>query len=139
MAHEDLSREHAAEGGSDRSFGLVFAGVFAVVAFVPALRGHGVRLWAIVPAAAFAVAALTRADLLAPLNRAWTRLGLMLARWVNPIALGAIYYLVITPIGLLMRRSGRDTMSRRADPAAASYWIVREPPGPPPDSMGHPF
>jgi hypothetical protein len=50
-----------------------------------------------------------------------------------------MFFGVITPVAALMRMSGHDPMRRRNDPAAPSYWIVRQPPGPPPDSMRHQF
>ena len=71
---------------------------------------------------------------LAPLNRAWTKLGLLLFKVVNPVVLGLIYLTTIVPIGLLMRLRGRDLLSRRFDRQAASYWVVRTP-GPAPETM----
>jgi hypothetical protein len=73
--------------------------------------------------------------LLAPLNRAWTRLGLLLFKVVNPLVLGLIYLTTVVPIGLLMRLLGRDLLSLKLDRQAQSYWVVREPPGPAPETM----
>jgi hypothetical protein len=76
---------------------------------------------------------------LAPLNRAWTRLGLILFKVVNPVVLGLIYLTTVVPIGLFMRLLGRDLLSLKIDRQAASYWVVREPPGPAPETMIHQF
>ena len=139
MSHQDYSREQAVEGSSDRSFGLVFAIVFLLIGGWPLLYGGFPRWWAIGVAAVFALVALLQARWLAPLNRWWMRLGLLLSRIVSPIALGLVYYVVMTPIGLVMKAAGKDPLQLRRDPAASSYWRPRSPPGPPPDSMNHPF
>ena len=139
MSHEDYAREQEVEGSSDRSFGLVFAIVFLLIGAWPLLYGELPRWWAFGITAVFALVAVLRARWLAPLNRAWMRLGLLLSRIVSPIALGVVYYGVMTPIGLLMKAAGKDPLQLRRDPAAVSYWRPRTPPGPPPDSMTHPF
>jgi hypothetical protein len=72
---------------------------------------------------------------LAPLNRAWTGLGLLLFKVMNPLVLGLIYLTTIVPIGLLMRVMRRDLLHLKLERQAASYWVVRDPPGPPPETM----
>jgi hypothetical protein len=139
MAHEDLSREQQVEGSSDRSFGLVFAGVFLVVAFWPLFHRESPRWWALGVAVVFALIAIGRPALLAVPNRLWTKLGVLLAKVVSPIALGILFYCGLAPIGALARLTGKDPLRLKLDSAADSYWIPREPPGPPPDSMTHQF
>jgi len=139
MAHEDLQREQIVEGSSNRAFGLVFAGFFALIGAWPLLRAGTPRWWAIVIAIAFALVATTRPGLLAVLNRWWTQLGVLLGRIVSPVALGLLFYLAITPIGLIMRLAGKDPLLLKRDAGAASYWRRREPPGPRPDSMTRQF
>lgn len=139
MGHEDLSREEHIEGSSDRSFGFVFAAVFALIALWPLLHQGDVRVWALVVAAAFALIAVVRPTLLATPNRLWMKLGLLLGKIVSPIALGILFYAVLTPLGVLMRLTGKDPLRLKRDAAAASYWIPREPPGPPPGSMTNQF
>ena len=139
MAHEDLSREERVEGSTDRAFGLVFAAVFAVIGAWPLLSSAPVRWWALAAAGLFALAALVFPSLLSPLNRAWTRLGLLLGKVFGPVALGVLFYLVFSPTGILMRLAGKDPLRLRRNAAAGSYWIGRQPPGPPPDSMTNQF
>ena len=139
MAHEDLSREQQIEGSSDRSFGLVFAGVFLIVACWPLFYWESPRWWALGIALAFAVVAFWKPALLARLNRLWTKFGLLLGKIVSPIALGILFYGIIAPIGVVVRLSGKDPLRLRLDASADSYWIPREPPGPPPDSMTNQF
>jgi len=139
MAHEDLSREQRVEGSSDRSFGLVFAAVFLVVACWPLFYRELPRWWAVAVAVGFTVIAIWKPTLLAGLNRQWIKLGLLLGKIVSPIALGILFYGVVTPIGLVMRLTGKDPLRLKLDSGARSYWIPREPPGPPPDSMTNQF
>jgi len=139
MAHEDLTRERDLEGSSDRSFGVVFAVVFLLIAGWPLWYGEGLRWWAVGVATVFALIAAVRPALLAELNRQWMKLGVLLGKVVSPIALGLLFYGVITPIGVVLRLAGKDPLRLKFDRGADSYWIRREPPGPPPDSMTNQF
>jgi hypothetical protein len=138
-----LQTEHIPQGtakpGSDRAFGLVFAGVFLLVALWPLFERAAPRLWAIAVAAVFALCAWLAPQVLAPLNRLWFRFGELLHRIVSPIALGVIFFGVITPYAVVMRLFGRDELLLRKGSARASYWVRREPPGPPPDSFRNQF
>ncbi len=137
--HEDFSRAEHVKAGSDRSFGFVFAGFFAIVSALSIWRGHHGWHWGLPLAALFLVVALTKPSLLGPLNRLWLKLGLLIYKIVNPIVLGLLFYVTITPIGLLMRAFGKDFLRLRRDGSAPSYWIARQPPGPPPDTMRNQF
>jgi hypothetical protein len=133
--HENLTRDEPVARGSDRSFGFVFAGVFAVLAAAGWWRTHHLRTWAITLCVSFAVLALVAPVVLRPLNRVWARVGMLLHHITSPIILGLMYAVAIVPVGLIMRWKGIDPMQRRFDPALPSYWIVRTPPGPSPDSL----
>ena len=124
---------------SNRSFGWTFTAIFVLAGLYGAWRG-GAGLTALL-ALALVTAAVTvsRESWLTPLNRAWMKLGELLGRIVSPIVLGAIFFGLFTPVGVLMRLCGRDAMCRRRDAAASSYWARRDPPGPPEDSFGNMF
>lgn len=139
MAHEDLTREQQVEGSSDRAFGLVFAVVFLIIGCWPILEGEPPRWWSTGASAVFALVALLKPALLAGLNRLWIKLGVLLGKVVGPIALGVLFYGVLAPIGTLFRLTGKDSLRLKRDPGAATYWIPRKPPGPPPDSMSNQF
>jgi hypothetical protein len=132
-------QEEVARPSSNRTFGLVFAAFFALVALLPILRGHAVRLWALPVSALFLLAALAAPKILAPLNRAWTALGALLHAVINPLVLGVLFYLVFTPFGWVLRRMGKDFLRLRPASGAQTYWIARQPPGPPPESMSRQF
>ncbi|MHC4295235.1 MAG: SxtJ family membrane protein, partial [Planctomycetota bacterium] len=76
---------------------------------------------------------------LAPLNRAWTALSLILFRIVNPLVLGIMFFLVVLPIGLLMRLFGKDPLRLMFDREAPTYWIDKEPLGPAKETMRNQF
>ncbi len=137
--HENFDRSGEAKTSSDRSFGVVFASVFAVVAPWPLVSDGGPRWWALLLAAAFLTVALAAPRLLGPANRWWSKFGMLLHHVTSPLVLGILFYLVVTPTGLIMRGFGKDPLRLRPKPEAESYWIDRRPPGPPPASMPHQF
>jgi hypothetical protein len=131
--------EDAVKPSSNRTFGLVFAAFFALIALLPLVRGHSLRRWPLPFSVLFLVAVLAAPKLLAPLNRAWTALGSLLHAVVNPLVLGILFYLVFTPFGWVLRRMGKDFLRLRPAPGATTYWIPRQPPGPTPESMSRQF
>jgi hypothetical protein len=124
---------------SNRSFGTLFASVFFALGAWSWWKGGWTVPYLFGVAGIFGVITLLRAEWLAPLNRAWMRLADLLNRIVSPIVLGAMYYAVLTPFGLAMRLAGRDPMRKRFEPAAPTYWIARQPPGPAPESLRDQF
>jgi hypothetical protein len=129
----------AAPEASDRSFGLVFAGVFALIGAWPLLRWSGPRWWAVAVAVAFALVAVARPQLLHPLNRIWLALGRLLHRVVSPVVMGAVFFLCVTPIAWIMRRRGKDILSLERRPDLSSYWITRGPAEPHTETMKRQF
>jgi len=133
--HERLAVHDSVKGSSDRSFGIVFAAVFTIIALWPLLAGAEIREWSLAIAVAFAGVALLRPGLLAPLNRLWFRFGLLLNRVVSPVVMALLFYLIITPFALGMRLAGKDPLRLKYDPKVPSYWIPRAPPGPAPETI----
>jgi hypothetical protein len=138
-AFESHEREETIEGSSDRVFGLVFAAFFSIMAGLPLFSGGELRTWALAPGGVFLSLALLAPSTLTRLNRIWMRVGLLLGKIVSPIALGILFLMVITPIGLVLRLMGKDPMRLKSDPVADSYWITRDPPGPDPKTMNRQF
>lgn len=124
---------------SNRSFGWTFTGVFVAAGAYGALRGGVEPTALLVLALATAIVTIAKDSWLTPLNRGWMKLGELLGRVVSPIVLGAVFFGLFTPVGLLMRAFGRDAMRRRFEPAARSYWLERDPPGPADDSYRNMF
>ncbi|MEL7368945.1 MAG: SxtJ family membrane protein [Myxococcota bacterium] len=133
-------KEHGElEVGSDRSFALVFTVVFSLVGLFPVFFSTGApRLWALGIAGVFLGLGLIVPHLLHPLNVLWMKFGALLNAIVSPIVLGGLFYLVVTPMGLIVRLFGHDLLRLKLDDSS-SYWIRRDPPGPPPASMKNQF
>ena len=138
-SHEHLGRKEALQASSDRGFGYVFAGFSVLVAALSLYQGGTHWPYWLAAAVVFALAAFLRPGLLAPLNRMWTKLGLILFAVVSPVVLAIVYYACITPIGWLMRLTGKDPLRLRFEPESESYWVSRQPPGPTPDSFMNQF
>ncbi len=137
--HEDLSRVHHTKSFSDRSLGLTFGAFFALLATLP-LRRHQPFQWRwMIVSALFLVIGLLAPGLLHPLSRVWAKLALLLHRVVNPITTTLLFFLVFVPAGIIFRLLGKDPLRLRLDPDAETYWIIRNPPGPPPEAMRHQF
>ncbi len=149
MSHEDFSREVELQTGTDRSFGLTIGGILIAIA---GIRGVGSwslsnpmwsldTLGALLLSAGVILVTLATAvpSTLSGLNRAWMKFGLLLSKVVTPIVMGLIFFTTVTPIGYLMRLLGKDLLNIKSDPDAKSYWIVRTPPGPTPDSIKNQF
>ncbi len=115
---------------SDRSFGLTFAAVFALLAGWLAYKGNGYWVVSLGASAAFAVLAIAIARVLHPLNVAWMWFGGVLHRIVSPIVLGIIFFGVFTPVALIFKLRGRDALNRKFESSQPSYWLHRTPPGP---------
>ena len=126
---------------TERRFGTLFILVFAALG----LYGHFYKGWdAKVVVGLFtaslivALATLFAPRLLAPFNTAWFQLGQLMGKIVSPIVLGAIFFLMLTPIGLITRLFGRDEL-RLKRKSVASYWVDRDPPGPAGDTFKNQF
>ena len=124
---------------SNRSFGWLFTVVFTLVGVYSLWREGTAYPWMFGLAGVTAAVTIVRPRWLAPLNRAWMQFGALLHRAVSPLVLGIIFYGVFTPVGLVMRMAGRDIMKRRFEPGTPTYWIERDPPGPPDDSFQDQF
>jgi hypothetical protein len=116
---------------SERSFGLVFTGVFALVGLWPVVvRGGSPHWWAIIVALGFAGCTALWPRGLRSLNFVWYKIGMALHHIVNPILMGLIYFGAVVPMGLFMQIRGRDPLRMKRDTKVDSYWIRRLPPLP---------
>ena len=128
--HENLDKEEEVKVSSDRSFGIVFTLVFLTVGAWVVSSGQSKGWLFFVSAALFFVVAIARPSILGPLNRAWAKFGLLLGQVFNPILLGVIFFLVVTPIAVVLRLLGKDSLHLKSKPNLESYWIDRSPAGP---------
>jgi Saxitoxin biosynthesis operon protein SxtJ len=139
LTHETFSREEKIETGSDRSFGFVMTVAFSAVSLLNAWHSGRQWPWTGGLAALFLAAGLLRPSVLNPLKQLWLKFGLLLHGVVNPIVMALLFYGTVLPTGLLMRMLGRDLLQLKRQPGAESFWIVRQPPGPSPETMRDQF
>ena len=137
--HEDFSRTHDVKASSNRAFGWVFVAVFAIIGAWPLLSGGTLHWWSLITAGVILLITMVAPALLALPNRLWLRFGLALNRIISPVVLAFLFYVVVTPMGALMRLFGKDNLRLSRSETDGSYWIKRDPPGPKPDSLHHQF
>ena len=112
---------------SNRSFGLLFFVVFLVIAFWPLTKKSEINLYLISIALIFLVLGLLNSKILSPLNKAWIKLGEILGRIVAPVVMAIVYFLILTPISLLVRLFGKDLIGMKfSNDIKKSYWIKRK-------------
>ena len=114
--------------GSNRSFGIIFSIVFLIIAIWPLLSASEIRYWSLVISVIFLILGLMKSKLLTPLNILWFKFGMILGAIVAPIIMGVVFFLVVTPIGLVMRIMGKDILNKKYDKKKRTYWIKRDTP-----------
>ena len=110
---------------SNRNFGLVFFIIFLILGLWPITNGEEIRIWLILLAFIFLILGIMESKLLSPLNRLWFKFGIMLGAIVAPIVMGAIFFIVVTPIGIVMSIIGKDLLNIKHDKKKETYWIKR--------------
>lgn len=142
--HETFVEHSGIKTSSDRAFGLTVGGILAAIGGARLLLGDHLAsdFWTIAMLAigsCLVVIALIRAATLAALNRAWTKLGLLMFKVISPVVLFLIFALSVVPTAIIMRALGQDPLRLHRDGQAPTYWINRMPPGPAPEGMQNQF
>ncbi len=112
---------------SNRSFGTVFFIVFLLIALYPLLRGNDLRIWSLVISFIFLALGLVNSKILTPLNRLWFKFGLLLGRFISPLVMGIIFFIVVTPTGIIMRLFKKDLLNLKYN-KKETYWINKSGP-----------
>ena len=113
--------------GSNRSFGIVFFIVFLLISLYPLINSQDIRLWSLFVSFVFLFLGLINSKILNPLNKLWFKLGMFLGKIISPIIMGIIFFLVVTPTGLIMRILGKDLLNLKYN-KKQSYWIEKNGP-----------
>ena len=113
--------------GSNRSFGVVFFVVFLLIALYPLTNSEGIIVWSVIISFIFLVLGLLNSKILTPLNKIWFKFGIILGEIISPLIMGIIFFLVVTPIGLLMRIFGKDVLNLKYN-KNQTYWIEKNGP-----------
>ena len=112
---------------SNRSFGIVFFVVFLLIALYPLTHGGEIRIWSLIISIIFLILGLLNSKILAPLNKIWFKFGILLGKIISPLIMGIIFFLVVTPIGFIMRLLGKDVLNLKFN-KNKSYWIEKDGP-----------
>ena len=112
---------------SNRSFGIVFFIVFLLIALYPLTYSGEIRIWSVIISAIFLFLGLLNSKILSPVNKLWFKFGIFLGKIISPLIMGIIFFLVVTPIGLMMRLLGKDLLNLKYN-KSQSYWIEKTGP-----------
>ena len=111
---------------TNRSFGILFFIVFSIISIWPVLSGGELRLWSFILAIIFLIMGITKSRFLTPFNIAWIKFGELLGVIISPLIMGLVYFLVVLPIGILMRVLGKDLLSLKFNKNIETYWNKKE-------------
>jgi len=110
--------------GSNRSFGIVFFVLFLLIGLWPILNGNELRIWSIAISLIFFILGIFNSKILTPLNKVWFRFGIFLGNFISPIIMGIVFFLVVTPTGLIMKLFGKDLINLKKN-NSSTYWIEK--------------
>ena len=110
---------------TNRSFGIVFFIVFLIISLWPLLNNDQIRYWALFVSILFLLLGIINSKVLTPLNKIWFKFGILLGKIVSPVVLAIIFFLVVTPTGLIMRMLGKDLLNLKKN-KNKTYWIKKE-------------
>ena len=111
---------------SNRNFGFLFFIVFLAISLWPLKSQEDLRLWAFILALIFFVLGILNSKFLTPLNKLWMKFGIFLGSIISPFVMGVVFFMVVTPVGLIMRFLGKDLLRIKKSKFVSTYWISRE-------------
>ena len=110
--------------GSNRSFGVVFFVLFFLISLYPLTNQENIRIWSLFISFIFLILGILNSKLLTPLNKLWFKFGILIGKIVSPLVMVTIFFLVVTPIGLLMKIIKKDVLNLKFNDKK-SYWIEK--------------
>ena len=119
MKHKNI------EISSNRSFGLVFFVVFFVISLWPILSENEIRIWSLILSVIFLILGILNSKILTPLNKAWFRFGIFLGNFIAPIVMGIVFFLVVTPTGILAKLFKKDLINLKKN-NDKTYWVEKK-------------
>ena len=111
--------------GSNRSFGIVFFVLFLLIGLWPILNGNELRIWSIAISLIFFILGILNSKILTPFNKTWFRFGIFLGNFISPIIMGIVFFLVVTPTGLIMKLFRKDLINLKKN-NSSTYWIEKK-------------
>jgi|TARA_B100000214_G_C23754212_1_gene529204 hypothetical protein len=113
--------------GSNKSFGVVFFLVFLLISLYPLINDGNLRIWSFVISIIFLILGILNSKILNPLNKIWFKFGLLLGKIISPIVMGIIFFIVVTPTGLILRLFQKDVLNLKFN-NNNTYWIEKSGP-----------
>ena len=110
--------------GTNKSFGIVFFLFFLIVSLFPLFKNENIRVWSLIIAIIFLILGLLNSTILSPLNKVWFKFGIALGNFVSPIVMGLVFFIVVTPISIIMRVLKKDLLNLEKG-NKKTYWIER--------------
>ena len=110
---------------SNKNFGIVFFIVFLIISLWPLLSQNEIRIWSLIVSCIFLILGIFNSKLLLPLNKIWFKFGIFLGNFIAPIVMGIVYFMVVTPTGLIMKMLGKDLLNLKKN-NKSSYWIEKD-------------
>ena len=111
---------------SNKSFGLLFFVVFLILGLWPLKNGENLNVYFIIFSITFLILGLINSKLLSPLNKSWIKLGEILGTIIAPIVMALVYFVVLTPVSLIVRIFGKDLLGLKFLKKKETYWIKRK-------------
>ena len=111
---------------SNKSFGLLFFIVFLIIGMWPLKNGDSLNIYFIAISITFLILGLINSKLLSPLNKIWIKLGEILGIIISPIVMFLVYFIILTPVSLIVRLFGKDLLGLKFFKKNESYWIIRK-------------
>ena len=112
---------------SNKNFGIVFFVVFFIIALYPLFNSADIRIWSLLISLVFLILGIFNSKILTPLNKLWFKFGIFLGKIISPLIMGVIFFLLVTPIGFIMRLLGKDILNLKYQ-NNKSYWIEKKGP-----------
>ncbi len=121
----NLKKNEHTLNSSNRSFGVVFFIFFLIVAVWPLKNGEDLRVLFLIISLIFLLLGLINSKILTPLNKLWFKLGILLGNFISPVVMAMVFFLVVTPTGIVMRFFGKNLLQIKKEKKASTYWIRR--------------
>ena len=112
---------------SNRSFGVVFFVIFLIISIYPLINNDSIRVWSLIISIFFLIFGLKNSIILTPFNKLWFKFGLFIGSFLAPIVMAVVFFLIITPISLIMKFFGKDVLNLKKN-KLKSYWIDKDGP-----------
>jgi hypothetical protein len=112
---------------TNKNFGIVFFVFFLIIALYPLIHNSDIRYWSLILSLIFLTLGLVNSRILTPLNKLWFKFGIFLGKIISPIIMGIIFFIVVTPIAILMKVFNKDLLNLKFN-NDKTYWIEKTGP-----------